>query len=180
MRITDGCDNGTGGDGANAGELAQALGVLVLFGVLRDGLLAASDLLIEQLELFTGLSQQCAHAPGDRLVLSQPRQCAAQRAGGAPEPDAKLCQHSTGAIDQRGAFALSTLAHAVASKHRLLLDTLDRHETHVRLAYRAQDRLSIIAIVLRTTTLAEGLDELRSHELRPVTQAREHARPMMR
>jgi hypothetical protein len=90
--------------------------------------------------------------------LAQPRrqalvgQCATrpgQRGGSAVRVHAsELGEHAAQAVQRRRALFLQPLAHAMQRQARLLLDRLDRHKAHLRLAHRRADRGGVVGVVL--------------------------------
>src|SRR5580658_9430297 len=90
----------------------------------------------------------------------------------------ELCEQPAQAVQRRGSLLHESLAHAVQRQVRLLLDALDRYETHVRSGDGLADRLSIITVVL--AALAIRSHEFRGHQLHDVTEHNEPPRPLVR
>lgn len=63
---------------------------------------------------------------------------------------------------------------------RLLVDVLDRHETHVALARRRGNRLGIVGVILGDRVLAERAHELGRHQARNQAVFATTTRPVMR
>jgi hypothetical protein len=112
------------------------------------------------------------------IVADDSRQSPPQIADVLCNDNAVFPEKTADLIDEPDAVGNQATANPMNRLHRQLFGGLDRHEAHVRSAYRLANRLRIIPIVL--VRLHIGRDKLRTDESDVVPKVGKRLRPKVR
>ena len=180
-------DQGAGRRRADAGELHELPAALVLFGGLGDGFVVPQEdflrgVLLDAFIKAVGVNQQVTDA-----AVGPARQCfevgadfPTQAFDFLRQNNAEFADQATQAVVERGAFFDETLPGTVQAEDGLLVDILDRDETHVRPGDRFANGGGIGRVVLAALAAhpVRG-DELGGHQFDGVAEAAELPGPVV-
>ena len=165
-RVSYGGHDRHGGERANAADLHQALGRFALPRLLFELPVIGADARIELRQVCAQIRDRLAREHGQRFRRGQRTATHPLRAVG--QHHAEFGQDRAQPVDCRRALLDVALAHSMQSQQRLLLGTLDRHQTHIGPAHRLADRLGVVAVVL--AAFAVRRNEHRRHQPHRVPQ----------
>jgi hypothetical protein len=129
MTATQAGDQGTGCRRANAGELHQAPAALVLLGRFGNGLAVFLDTFIQSVSVDEQVADAAIHPT--RECFKMGTDFPAQAFDFLRQHNPELADQAAQTVEERGALFNKTLPGTVQAEDGLLVDVLDRHETHV-------------------------------------------------